>query len=151
MNTLPEGHRPSAVEATIEQLRYWVPTITDVARVAERAGSGDGWTLSIEPRVAAACPVTITLKETGRFDLVVAGERYADCALGALDQIVHLLERITDGQVIQRRWVSMATGADQGVETLVRLGSGLVWRDGAEPDGGAEHHDRHFLPYRRQP
>jgi hypothetical protein len=149
MNTMPEGLRSPLVEATIEQLRYWVPTITDVARVTEHRTDGEGWTLSIEPRAASACPVALTLKDSGRFDIVVAGKRYTDLALGKLDEIVNLLERIADGHVVQRRWVSTATGAEQAVETMVRLGSGLLWRDGPEPDGGAERRDRHFLPYRR--
>lgn len=141
----------SPVEATIEQIRYWVPTISDVAHVVWLGDghAGCGVMLSIVPRIEAACPVAITLKETGRFDIVIAGARYTDCALGALDQVVHLLERITEGHVVQRRWVSAATGTAQGVETMVMLGTGIVWRDGPEPDGGGERHDRHFLPYRR--
>ena len=149
MNTTPEGLHAPSVEATIEQLRYWVPTITDVARALE-ARDDASWFLSIEPHLEAACPVAIALKQTGRFDISVAGETYDDRALASLGQLVLLLERITDGQVIQRRWVSSATGADQGIETIVRLGQGAVWRGGREPDGGAEHRDRHFLPYRRR-
>lgn len=150
MNTMPEGFHPSAVQATIEQLRYWVPTISDVAHVAESRADG-AWTLAITPRVAAACPVTITLKDSGRFDITLAGETYADCTLGSLDRIVELLERIAEGRVVQRRWVSSATGTAQGIETLVALGPepGLLWRDGPIPDGNAERRDRHFLPYRR--
>lgn len=148
MTMTPESFLSSSVQATIEQLRYWVPTIKDVARVAE-SGDGAGWTLTITPRMAAACPVAITLKDSGRFDITIAGEAYADRALGSLDQLVRLLERIAEGHVVQRRWVSAATGVDQGIETLVLLGQGLVWRNGPAPDGGAERHDRHFLPYRR--
>jgi hypothetical protein len=148
MTTTSQGYSSSSVQVTIEQLRYWVPTISDVARVAEDS-EGDGWKLSLEPRVAAACPVAITLHDTGRFDLVIGGETYVDRALDRLDQIVQFLERVTDGNVIQRHWVSAATGVPQGIQTIVKLGPGVVWRDGMEPDGGFEHHDRHFLPYRR--
>lgn len=144
------------IEATIEQLRYWVPTITDVARVAEIDQAGT-WTLSIAPRIASACPVEITLKDNGRFDIVIGGETYADRSLGTLDQIVRLLERITEGRVIQRQWVSPATGTPCGTETIVTLGPDAIWHGSDATahaiagllDGAGERHDRHFLPYRR--
>ncbi|WP_439542228.1 hypothetical protein [Hyphomicrobium sp.] len=146
---MPNDFASTPVSATIEQLRYWAPTIKDVARVIESDGPGDGWTLSIVPSVVTACPVAITLQPSGRFDILIAGETYTDRALGSLDQIVALLERITDGGVVQRRWVSCATGIETGVETMVPLGTGLVWRNGPEPDEESERRDRHFLPYRR--
>ncbi|MCC7252025.1 hypothetical protein [Hyphomicrobium sp.] len=150
MNTMPESRYP-AVEATIEQIRYWVPTIADVARTVEARDEGS-WLLSIEPHLATACPVAIALRQDGRFDISLAGETYEDRVFQSLDQLVVLLESIVDGQVIQRRWISAVTGVPQGVETLVQLGAiGLLWRNGAEPDGGVQRHDRHFLPYRRQP
>lgn len=139
----------SPVSATIEQLRYWVPTIKDVARVSERGETGDGWTLSIVPTASSACPVLITLKDTGRFDISIAGETYGDRALGALDQIVALLELIADGKVVQRRWLSTVTGATVGIETMIPLGNGLTWSNGPAPGGVSEWRDRHFLPYRR--
>lgn len=149
MNKPSEGSRAPSVEATIEQLRYWVPTISDVARTLE-ARDGPSWFLSIEPHLAAACPVAIALKQSGLFDISIAGETYDDRTLASLDQLVLLLERITDGHVIQRKWISAATGAAQGVETIVLLTQGVVWREGQEPDGGSERRDRHFLPYRRR-
>lgn len=142
--------RSPPVLAAIEQIRYWVPSIADVAHVYEgKDEDEESWLLSIEPSTAAACPVAIALKDNGRFDISIAGETYEDRALGTLDQLVLLLERIADGHVVQRRWVSAATGVPHGVETVVSLGTGGEWRDGAEPDGAAERHDRHFLPYRR--
>jgi hypothetical protein len=149
MSTTPEGFRGPSVEATIEQIRYWVPTISDVARAVE-ARDGESWLLSLEPHLATACPVAIALRQSGRFDISLAGETYEDLALETLDQLVLLLERIVDGGVVQRKWTSAATGVAQGIETHVRLGSGLSWRNGPAPDGGAECRDRHFLPYRRQ-
>ena len=150
MDTLRDDYRPSAFDATIAEVRYWAPTITDVARVTEQ-DEGDGWTISILPHASGACPVAVTLKPTGRLDLVIAGERYEDVVLNSPNQVVPLLERIVGGDVVQRRWVSRATGAHLGVETLVRLGDGLLLSDGPPPAGGAERRDRHFLPYRRRP
>lgn len=148
MTIEPKGFHPSAVQATIEQLRYWVPTIKDVARVFEGKDEAH-FLLSIEPKVSGACPVAIAIRDNGRFDLAVAGETYEDRVLASLDQIVILLERITEGQVVQRRWASTATGAPLTVETLVKLGAEHVWRDGIAGGDGCERRDRHFLPYRR--
>jgi hypothetical protein len=148
MSTTPEGFRGPSVEATIEQIRYWVPTISDVARILE-AREDESWLLLLDPHLATACPVAIALRQDGRFDISLAGETYEDRALKSLDQLVALLERIVDGDVIRRSWCSTATGAPQGVETHVRLGAGVVFRNGPIPADGAACCDRHFLPYRR--
>lgn len=148
MTTKPQAFHPSAVQAAIEQIRYWVPTIKDVANVFE--GKDDvAWLLSIEPKVSAACPVAIAVKPDGRFDISIAGETYENRVPATLDQIVQLLERICEGRVVQRQWMSTATGAARSTETLVTLASGL-WQAGATPDEEiCERRDRHFLPYRR--
>lgn len=140
---------PSSLQATIAQLRYWMPTIADVAHVVERE-EGEGWRFALTPRTEGGCPVAITLAGTGRLDLTIAGETYEDRSLDTLDQLLPLIERITEGHVIQRRWASRATGAPRGIETIVSLGPGRVWRDGlASSEGDAFAHDHHFLPYRR--
>ena len=149
MSSTPEGIRGPSVEATIEQIRYWVPTVADVARAVE-ARESDSWLLSIEPHLATACPVAVVLRQNGRFDISIAGETYEDCTLESLDRLVVMLERITDGHVIQRRWISASTGTPQSVETLVSLGQDAIWRGGSEANGDAERRDRHFLPYRRR-
>lgn len=149
MSSTRGAPRGPSVEATIEQIRYWVPTISDVAQTVE-AREGESWLLSLEPHLATACPVAIALRQNGRFDIALAGETYEDRALDTLDQLVLLLERVVDGGVIQRKWISAATGASQGLETHVHLGPGLVLRNGPAPDGDAECRDRHFLPYRRR-
>ena len=148
MNMSAEARRSPAVQVAIEQLRYWVPTIKDVARVYEGKDE-ENWLLSIEPHVITACPVALALKGDGRFDIAIANQTYDDRRLATLDHLVVLLERIAQGQVIQRHWTSKATGVRRGIETLVLMDAGSVWRDGIEPDGGSERRDRHFLPYRR--
>lgn len=144
-----DGLRGPSVEATIEQIRYWVPTVADVARVVE-AREGDSWLLSLEPNLSSACPVAVALRQSGRFDISIAGETYEDRVLESLEHLVLLLERISDGHVIQRRWVSAATGQPHSIETLVIMGPDRLWREGQEADASAERHDRHFLPYRRR-
>lgn len=140
---------PSSVQATIAQLRYWLPTIADVAHITEGA-SGEGWQFAIRPRTDGGCPVAVAVSETGQLDFTIAGETYEGRTLDTLDQLLPLVERITEGHVVQRRWTSRATGGFRGIETIVVLGPGRVWRDGmTAPEAGAESHDHHFLPYRR--
>ena len=140
---------PSSLQATIEQLRYWMPTVADVAHIWESEGGG-AWCFSLKPRAKGACPVSVMLGESGHFDLTIAGKTYEHCVLNQLDHLLPLIERITDGHVLQRHWASRATGVSLGVETIVSLGPGRVWRAGAiAPDGDAVSSDRHFVPYRR--
>lgn len=140
---------PSSVQATVTQLRYWLPTIADVAHVSE-AEQGASWQFSITPRIDGACPVAITLHETGSLDFVIAGETYEGRTLKLLDQLLPMVERITEGHVVQRRWTSPATGRLCGIETVVSLAPGQVWNAGMTTAAGdLESHDHHFLPYRR--
>lgn len=140
---------PSSMQATVMQLRYWLPTIADVAHVAETE-RGTSWHFSITPRIPGACPVEITLHETGSLDFVIAGQAYEGRTLDLLDQLLPLIERITEGYVVQRRWISRVTGQLCGIETVVSLAEGRVWSDGrAAPGERVESHDHHFLPYRR--
>lgn len=140
---------PPSVQATIMQLRYWIPTIADVAHVAEQEQE-DRWCFILVPRAEGACPLSVTVYESGRLDFTIAGATYTDRALEQLDQLLPLIERITQGHVVQRHWTSCVTGAACGIQTIVSLGRGRAWRDGlAAPEGEAFAHDRHFLPYRR--
>jgi hypothetical protein len=153
---LPDDAIRSRLQATVEQLRYWVPTIADIVRASESEVPGR-WTLSIVPKVEGACPVAITLRDNQHFDLAIAGEVYEDRAIASLDLILPLLQSITEGRVVQRCWMSRATGAHRATETIVTLADGSVWRDGRTIGAVAEailreateRHDRHFLPYRR--
>jgi hypothetical protein len=52
----PQHAIRSRVEATVESLRYWVPTIADVARAVESEAPGY-WRLSLVPEVEGACPL----------------------------------------------------------------------------------------------
>ncbi|HRO48968.1 MAG TPA: hypothetical protein PLW75_02405 [Hyphomicrobium sp.] len=143
------GGVPSSLQATLAQLRYWMPTIADVAHIWESEGGGT-WCFSLKPRAGGACSVSVMLRESGLFDLTIAGKTYEDCVLDQFDHLLPLIERITDGHVLQRHWASRATGQPLGIETIVSLGQGRVWRGGPIlPDGDAFARDRHFLPYRR--
>ena len=141
------------LEATVEQVRYWVPQIADVARVSESNGP-DFWKIVIEPYMPNACTVEMTVRDDEQFDAVVGGESYPTRALASHGFLVSLLESVADGRVLQRRWRSSATGALQAIETLIMLSDGTVWTgtNGSDGDAAAwERHDHHFLPYRRMP
>jgi hypothetical protein len=142
------------LQATIEGLRYWVPSVHDLARIAEE-DTPSFWRLDVRPGVAGACPFELVLHADGRYDAIVAGEAYQDRPMTSLGMFLPWAQAITDGRVVQRRWVSSSTGALWSVDTLVTLDGGTVWRNGeltasVKPSAAAcEAHDRHFLPYRR--
>ena len=83
----------------------------------------------------------------------VKGEAALDSGKASL-----MAEAISQGRVLQRRWVSAATRALREVETLVTFAKGKVWSQGRiekavadrVPRDAAERQDRHFLPYRRE-
>lgn len=137
------------LQATIEGLRYWVPSIADLARVAQ-TDAPTGWTMHVTPKAAGACPFALSLRPDRLYDLVLAGERYPDRPVIGLGLFLPLAAAVIDGRVVQRRWISSRTGAVRAVESLVTLPGGTLWREGGTPDlDGCESRDHHFLPYRR--
>ncbi|MFA5949013.1 MAG: hypothetical protein WC807_01875 [Hyphomicrobium sp.] len=139
-------------QAIIEELRYWVPTVKDVARVYE-IDEPEGWRLFIIPATDGACPVELLLRNDGLFDIEIGGQKYEAQSLTARNMLVVMLQQIADGRVLQRRWSSQATGAPCGLETIVDMGDGTLWTARQPPHGIAEENIeglcRHFLPYRR--
>jgi hypothetical protein len=144
----------SRLLATIESLRYFVPSVADVAH-SEEQGDSSYWKVSIIPNTAGACPVELILHSTQRYDVMIADEAYEDREIISLDHFLPLLEAISDGHVIERTWYSLTTGAKIARETLVTLTKGAPWQDASGLDAvrGQEdalrREDRHFLPYRR--
>ena len=63
----------------------------------------------------------------------------------------------SEGNVVQRHWISRLTGLERSVETVVTLAGGGIWREvrgmsASMPtldDDGTELRERRFLPYRR--
>lgn len=137
-----------ALQGTIEGLRYWVPSISDVARVTEDGGD-DFWHLTVVPRVNGACAFELLLRHDQRFDTIVACQTYEGLLVPELRLFLPFVEAIVDGRVVQRRWISRQTGALHAVETLVEIPGMGTWREGTRPTGGYESRDLHFLPYRR--
>jgi len=143
----------SRLLATIESLRYFVPSIADVARCEEQSDTGF-WKLTMSPQTAGACPVELILHSSQRYDIMVGNEVYEDREIVSLEHFVPLLEAISEGHVKERTYYSIATGALVSRTTFVRYQFG-VWQDGSflsdvpVDDNALSWEDRHFLPYRR--
>ena len=153
---LPDDVFRTRLRATIESLRYWIPSIADTAET-EEGETETAWKMAISPKVTGASPFELMLRADQMHDIASAGEVYENRPIQSFDIFIELAEAIVAGNAVQRRWVSAATGAPCSVETLVLLGNGRLWRDGRNagviPDGvprdALVRHDRNFLPYRR--
>lgn len=153
---LPDDVYRSRLEAAIAGLRYWLPTVSDVATVTEAEGSGF-WKMSVTPKAANACPFELVLRADQRHDLVIAGETFEDLPTKSLDIFVPLVEAIAEGRVVRCHWKSGATGAETAVETIVTLSDGREWSSARmltplasdNPDGVIAA-ARHFVPYHRR-
>lgn len=146
----------SRLQTVVESLRYWIPSVADAARFEEME-SPEYWKMSVNPRVAGACPIELLLRSDRRFDIIIGGEIYEDLEMIAFEDFLPLVEAVSQGRVLQRRWVSTATGALREVETIVTFANGKVWsRTRIEkavadkiPREATQRQDRHFLSYRR--
>lgn len=146
----------SRLESTIASLRYWVPQIADAARI-EEAQAPSFWKIAVTPHVPGACPFELMLRSNQSFSLVLDREVYEDLPADSLNLFLPLLDAIAEGRVIQRHFVSAATGEVRRVTSIVDLSGDNVWQAGREAGPSVEQtadiplecRDRHFLPYRR--
>lgn len=145
----------SRLQATIASLRYWVPAISDAARIEQIEGH-DFWKLSVSPVVATAAPFELMLRTDQIFDISIAGETFEDQPITTLDLFLPLAEAIAGGRVILRETMCTATAVPLSLETRVTLAEGAVWSrlrtmPGSRLIGAGETmvNDRHFVPYRR--
>jgi hypothetical protein len=153
---LPDDLFRSRLQTTITGLKYWAPSIADAARIDETE-TGNYWKIAVKPRLANACPFELILHFDQHLDLAVGEESYEGLPIETFDLFLPFVEAISEGQVVQRRWISRLTGLERSVETLVMLAGGNIWREsrGASPgmpsldDDGTELRERRFLPYRR--
>lgn len=152
---LPDDVYRSRQEAAIAGLRYWAPTVSDVASISESEGNGF-WKISVTPDAANACPFELVLRSDQRHDLVIAGETFEDLPTKSLDVFVPLADAISQGRVVQCHWQSAATGAATAIETIVTLPDGREWssarmltRLASDNPDGVVAVTRHFVPYRR--
>ncbi|MEO8421537.1 MAG: hypothetical protein ABI457_10110 [Hyphomicrobium sp.] len=153
---LPDDVFRSRYQATITALRYWAPSVADAARL-EEAETSDYWKIIVTPHVPSACPFALSLHADQRYDLSIAEETYESRPIETFDWFVPFASAVSEGNVVQRHWLSRLTGLERSVETIVTLPGGGIWREvrglsASMPtldDDGTELRERRFLPYRR--
>lgn len=145
----------SQLSRTFADLVRETATLTDVAEVTH-AQTGEYVRLSLLPYAHGACPVEVMLRADQFYDIAIGSEFYEDCRIEALGTFLPLIDAITHGHVVQRRYLSAVTDAELALETLVVLPDGQTWRKGhafpGSPDPASERvvcEDRRFVPYRR--
>jgi hypothetical protein len=142
--------------ATFENLKHQAAPLADVALI-DAAASPHFIKLALVPHAPNACAVEVMVRADQLYDIALGTEFYEDCPVEDFDLFGSILQAVSTGAVIQRRYVSRATGTERAVETLVQLPGGKVWRKGhlhtpvAEAVSEAEtvFADRSFVPYRR--
>ncbi len=153
---LPEDVFRPQLQSTITALRYWVPSISDTARV-ELDEAPDYWRMTVRPLLAKACPFELILRADQHYDICIGEECYEDRPLAFFGDFLPLAEAIAEGDVVQRHWLSRNTGAVRSVETVVSFENGRIWKDAHGDvldmppldDDGTELRESRFLPYRR--
>jgi hypothetical protein len=153
---LPDEVFRSRLQTTVTALRYWAPSIADTARL-EQTETSDYWKIIVAPTVASACPFVLILHADQRYDIAVADEMYESRPIETFDWFVPFAEAVSEGNVVQRRWISRLTGLERSVETVVTLAGGGIWREARGgsartptlDDDGTELRERRFLPYLR--
>lgn len=143
----------SRLRSTIECLRYWVPSISDVAHVEEESAPGF-WRLAITPHTSGACPFEILLLSDQRYAVQLDGIAFEDLKVEALDDFVPLVDGISAGRVLCSRWTSASTARPLAVRMTVDLGRGRAWSGMTGPAEtlaaeGVIEEKRFYLPYRR--
>lgn len=132
----------------------WLTRQRDVAEVDETRAPLY-WRLAAQPFLAGACPIEIVVYRRQGYDIALAGETYEDLATDDLELLPLVLQAIEHGRVLRRSWLTLATGSERSVETIVTYPGGkLCWERRVEPfsrlvEASQCHvHDRHYLPYR---
>ncbi len=156
MNTIDDRYR-ARLQAAIASLEYWIPSISQTARIAV-VNDDAYWRVNIEPHMARACPFELVIRADGYHDMTIAGESYEEQPTDDLDLFVPFAQAIANGDVTRRIYTCAATRMALAVETIVHLANGVEWRrqrDIATFMDREVHHtsiarDHSFLPYERQ-
>ncbi len=145
----------SQLAETFETLKRAADPLRDVAHL-DVAQTASFARLSLIPRAVGACPVEIMLRADQAYDIQIGSEFYEDCPIEGFAAFQPLIAAITRGDVVQRRHLSAATGAERSIETIVQLQDATTWRRGhvhagasAIDDEATVCEDRRVLPYRR--
>ncbi|MDX2307680.1 MAG: hypothetical protein NW216_05530 [Hyphomicrobium sp.] len=150
---LPDDIYRSKLTTAVESLRYWIPSISDVAK-ADEDQSDAHWRIAVAPHVHGACPFEVVLKSGQRYAVVLDGVAFDDLPAGDLAGVTALADAIAAGRVVRSSWTTAKTGTPIATRLTVDLGKGRRWTEtqGAVPDPSDDDYvrtDRHYLPYRR--
>jgi hypothetical protein len=146
----------SQLQAAFANLKRVAAPLADVAHI-DVAETPHFARLSLLPNAVGACAVEIMLRADQLYDIALSTEFYEDCPIERFDLFEPLITAVIRGDVLQRREISIATGTERAVETVVSLPGGVRWRKGhvhtklahAVADDATVFHDRRFVPYRR--
>ena len=142
--------------ATFASLKRAAATFADVAYV-DSASTPDFVRLALVPKALGACAVEIMLRADQLYDISIATEFYEDCPVTQFEVFEPLILAVARGDVVQRRHISVATGTERTIETIVMLPGGQMWcrqHDhigvaGSIDDEATVFEDRRFVPYQR--
>jgi hypothetical protein len=142
--------------STFEVLKRRVERYRDVAEIDSLA-TPEFVRLSIVPHAVGACPLEVMLRADQLYDISIGAEFYEDCRVQQFAVFEPLIVAVARGDIVQRHYVSVATGAERAIETIVTLADGQYWRKGhqhadvagAIADDATLYSDRRFVPYRR--
>ena len=146
----------SQLAGAFASLKQVAASFSDVARF-DSAATPDFVRLSLIPDAAGACAVEIMLRADQHYDISLAAEFYEDRPIERFDLFEALILAVARGDVVQRHDLTVATGTERAVESIITLPGGQLWRHGYRHPGCADtsasdatvFRDRRFLPYRR--
>lgn len=148
MMMIPDDVYQQDFENIVAQMRYWAPSVADVAKVEEEEGPGYR-IFKFSSAYPGGCPFEFVIRQDQHYDLRVAAQHYLDQPARNLMRFHSLSEAIVEGRVSQLYWHSIKTGVLRGIQTQVRLADGSIWREGMPEPEECESRTRTFLPYRR--
>jgi hypothetical protein len=151
----PQDVFNQAFDRATAELDAWLPSLADDA-VIDRERMPMYWRARLIPHQANACPVEVMLSRSQVFDIEAGTESAEGQPLQDFGLFLPLLQAVVDGHVIQRTWLSQATGSELNREWIVEIAPGQTWsmrrhvRAGtAATELSAVATDHAFVPYRR--
>ncbi len=91
-------------QSMIEELRYWAPSVNDVARGDRDGPRATSGACSWFPTSGTRRGVELKLRKDGLFDIEIAGDAMEGLSMTSRDMLAQLLDRIAEGFVLQHRW-----------------------------------------------
>ena len=138
---------------TVADLEAAMQRLAPVARIDHETTRGF-WRGRVDPKAINACRFEVILYRAQKFDITIGPETYEARKITSLAVFMPILDALTHGRVITRRWSSAATGAPIKVETLVTLADGQTWQDHSDhltsADDRLEKRDHHYVAYARR-